>query len=580
MSVVDLHQFFSSPSGRQKQYEAVRAIIMENMNYDDAADKFGYSKNSLYALVQKAKSGKVRLFPEISLGPTKRRTGDPIRDKIIEYRKKNFLSTTDIQHKLSDEGISISSRTIERILKDAGFVKLSRRTNKERGVTLKNKIIPETSLNLDFNLLQPLKIDCPTAGIFLFIPYIIESGIIDVVQKCSLPESSTIGATQACLSMLLLKLLGNERLSAMDNYDHEGGLGFFAGLNVLPKATYMTTYSCRASENMLNTFQEELIKNFMKTYSDFYDGNYINLDFHTIPHYGDESNMEKLWCGTKNKAIKGANTVFAQDSKNNMILYTRADILRKEESAEVKKFVTYWKKVKGHNPTETLVFDCNLTKYGILDEITDDGVNFITLRKRNKKLIDDALSLDDGAWDSVTLDIPKRKYVHISINESMVMLPDCKNNFRQIIVKDHGRANPTFIITNDKKLSTKNILEVYARRWRIENKISELVSFFNLNALSSPVMIRIHFDVLWTFIADTLYHILSRDLRRFEKHNAKTIFRKFINIPGKIVFDGNKIQIKMRKRAHTPILLSVDKLNKPCKVPWLNNAEMQIIWTA
>ena len=30
----------------------------------------------------------------------------------------------------------------------------------------------------------------------------------------------------------------------------------------------------------------------------------------------------------------------------------------------------------------------------------------------------------------------------------------------------------------------------------IENKLSELVAFFNLNALSSPVMIRIHFDIL------------------------------------------------------------------------------------
>ena len=46
----------------------------------------------------------------------------------------------------------------------------------------------------------------------------------------------------------------------------------------------------------------------------------------------------------QDKAIKGANTVFVQDGKSNVILYTRADILRKEESEEIKRFVAYWKK--------------------------------------------------------------------------------------------------------------------------------------------------------------------------------------------------------------------------------------------
>ncbi len=51
--------------------------------------------------------------------------------------------------------------------------------------------------------------------------------------------------------------------------------------------------------------------------------------------------------------MKGANTVFVQDSKSNVVLYTRADILRSEEASEVKKFVTYWKSIKGswsHQP--------------------------------------------------------------------------------------------------------------------------------------------------------------------------------------------------------------------------------------
>ena len=47
--------------------------------------------------------------------------------------------------------------------------------------------------------------------------------------------------------------------------------------------------------------------------------------------------MEKVWCGSKGKTMKGANTVFVQDNQSNAILYTRADILRSEEAQEVKK---------------------------------------------------------------------------------------------------------------------------------------------------------------------------------------------------------------------------------------------------
>jgi len=580
MGKINLIKFFSKPTGRQKQYEALRAIFIEKMSYEKAAKKFGYTVNTLYTLVGKAKSGKLDLFPEPPLGPRKRKTTDNVQDKIIKYRKKDYLSTTDIHERLKEEGINISSRTVERILKDTGFEKLKRRTNKERCVTPKNKIIPEISENLDFNKLKPFRTDCPVAGVFLFLPYIIESGISDIIKKCELPESSVIGSMQACLSMLMLKLIGNERLGNMDSYDHEPGFGFFAGLNVLPKATYMGTYSCRTSEDMLLNFQEELLGIFMDSYSEFYGGDYINLDFHSIPHYGEDSNMEKIWCGSRNKSLKGANTVFAQDSKNNMIIYTRADILRKEEAEEVKKFIDYWKSIKVYDTTETLVFDCKFTKYAVLDEITNDGINFITLRRRSKKLIEDTLELPEEEWQKIKISIPKRKHTRVSVLENEVTLSDCKNIFRQIIVKDHGRAKPTFIITNNKNLSLTEILTVYARRWRIENKLKELVAFFNLNAISSPLMIRIHFDILWIFIADTLYHIFAKDLRRFENHDAKTIFRKFINIPGKVVYDGNKIQIKIRKRAHTPILKSVEKLSKPFNIPWLNNLEMEIIWTA
>ena len=578
-TIRDLFDYFKNPATqRQKQYEAVRAVIVEKESAESVAKKFNYKQSTIYSLIRDAKAGKIELFPSVPKGPKQKRTSAIIQSKIIEYRRKG-LSTLDIQERLWSDKIRISINTIDRILKDSGFRRLKRRTNKERGITSHKKVIPERAQKLDFSELPPFNIDCPTVGVFFFIPYLLEAGIIDIVKECKLPESSDIGNTEACLSMLLLKLIGNKRLSDIGSYDQEPGFGIFAGLNILPKPTYMCTYSCRCGESQLMDLQKRIVSLLKKKYPDFYGSSYINLDFHSIPHYGDESEMEKIWCGARGKSMKGANTVFASDSHSNAVVYTRADILRSEEAEEVTRFVSYWKGING-NIDETLVFDCKFTNYKILDELADDIIKFITLRRRYKRLIQETLKLPEKVWEKVYVAIPKRKHKKVSVYESEVKLTNCTNIFRQIAVKDHGRSNPTFILTNNKELTIKTVLEVYAKRWRVENKLSEMVSFFNLNALSSPIMIRIHFDILWTMIADTFYHRLAYDLRRFEKNIAPTIFKKFIDIPGRVVYDGNRFFIKIRKRAHTPVMKEVKKLQAPFAVPWLDGKTIEIVWTA
>ena len=499
-------------------------------------------------------------------------------ENVYELRNKN-QSAKEITESLKNEGHIFSQKTIERVLNHSGFAKLNRRTNKELGVTKENLLISQKSVLIDFPSLEKFQVDCPVAGVFFFLPYIIELGLLEILKTCRLPSSSIIGSEEACLSMLLLKLIGNERLSHINAYDREPGLGLFAGLNVPPKPTYMGTYSCRFSEDDVSELQASIVAKFKNIYPADYNSGVINLDFHSIPHFGEESEMEKVWCGARNKAMKGANTVFAHDSNSNAIMYTRADILRSEESEEVLKFIDYWKKING-KLDETLVFDCKFTNYEVLDKLASENIKFITLRKRNKSLLESTEKIPEEDWEQVYLDIPKRKHKKISVYSENIKLKNCKNEFKQIIIKDHGRANPTFIITNRMDMSLKNVLMVYAKRWHIENKIAELVSFFNLNALSSPMVIRIHFDIVWTLIADTLYHVFARDLRRFEKQLAPSIFKKFINMPGKIHYDGQNFTLKIRKRSCTPVLLGVEKLKKPITVPWWGGRTLKIEWTA
>ena len=327
---------------RQRQYEAMRAVAFNEGAIKDIAERFRYTPQTLRMLINRLVREKLQLFPDIKRGPGGRHIPSETAEMIIQLRRKKMLNSREITEALNRSNISIGVRTVERILADAGFPKLRRRTDKERGFSKEGTIIPQRSMNLSLKKLQPFRIDCQVAGIFLFLPYILDTGILDIVQGCALPESGDIGKRQAALSMLLLKLIGNERLSHIKQYNTDTGFGIFAGLNVLPKPTYMCSYSCRTEASVVMKFQQRIMKHFNKLCPDLYQGKTINLDFHSIPHFGDESEMEKVWCGTRGKSLKGANTFFAQDGKSDALIYTGADIKRAEYSEEIKKFIDYW----------------------------------------------------------------------------------------------------------------------------------------------------------------------------------------------------------------------------------------------
>ena len=468
---MELKDYFTKDlKPRQRQYEAIRAIAFKEGTIDEIAAHFDYSPRSLDTIINRLVNGKHQLFPDVKTGPKGRRSSKQAVKEIIDLRRKKRLSAKEIAEELKKADSPASIRTVERILQDAGFPRLCRRTDKERGISKKGMLLPQRSADLDIGELSPFRIECQVAGAYLFLPYILESGILDIVSKCDLPESSNIGKIQASLSMLLLKLIGNERLSHISQYNTDMGFGIFAGLNVLPKPGYICSYSCRTEASALMEFSKKITGNFSHMYPDLYKGDTINLDFHSIPHFGDKSQMEKVWCGARGKTLKGANTFFAQDGGSDLLLYANSDIKRKESSKEIKKFVDYWFDVKGI-ACQTLVFDSKLTRYDMLYELDRAGVKFITLRRRGKNITSRTRMIPEEDWKKYYLPIPKRKHRHVKVYEDKVVLLDNQKPLRQIIIKDHGREEPTYIITNNFDMKTLDILVIYAKRWHIENKL-------------------------------------------------------------------------------------------------------------
>ena len=150
-----------------------------------------------------------------------------------------------------------------------------------------------------------------------------------------------------------------------------------------PNALAISTYFYSLDAVHLLRLQQSFVKQAIDL--GLYEGSIINLDFHTIPHFGEESVLENHWAGARNKAMKGALTLFAQDAASKLILYTAADIKREEADDQVMGFLSFWKKVqRGIQPT--LVFDSKFTTYQKLSALNQQGIRFITLRRRGKSM--------------------------------------------------------------------------------------------------------------------------------------------------------------------------------------------------
>lgn len=577
-AIIDPVDFFKNPqSPAQKRYEALRSYYLdESLSQAEAAEKAGYALSTFQSLVSDFRNGKIRFFLKPQYGPKKRRVSDYVTNKIITLRKSNH-SIYDIRDILKSEGIKKSLQTIDRILKDEGFEKLPRRTDKERGLSKKKTILPPKVSMINFDELDGYRFECQVGGIYYFIPYILNSELYDLVSRSSFPETSSLSKVNSVFTILSLKLMGHERLSKISSYNHDTGLGFFAGLNVPPKTTATSTYSYLIDKDSITSFMEDFISQMISNYPQYYEGKTVNLDFHSIPHYGEKSSMDKNWVGSKHQSMKSALTFFAQDGESRMLIYENTDIDRKEASAEIKNFVDHWLRIRGVID-QTLVFDSKLTTYDKLEELDEDGVKFITLRRKGKNLIKDANMRPEKEWVEVDLKKAKRKHNKFKMYRKDITLPRTKLGVRQVIFKDHGRSSPTFLITNNFGIELEDLALHYSNRWLIENKFSEIVDFFNLNSLSSPFMIRIYFDVAMTLVADTLYRLLAKDLKRFENCTPKTLFSDFINCRCKGEVVGDEVIIRMKKKATTPLFKSNEVFKRSRSVPWFGNKKIRYEW--
>jgi hypothetical protein len=569
-------RFFLEPHNTpQRQYEALRAYFVENRRSYEVAHAFGYTPGAFRVLCHQFRHDRhyrERFFPEVRPGPQSAPKRDRVRERVVALRKKN-LSVFDIQCELRAQGQDLSINSLSILLREEGFVRLPRRKDDERPAVTKPEAVPVADVReLD---LSPQSFRTRLAGLFLFVPILRDLDLGAVAREAGLPGSKMIPAEQALRSLLALKLIGKERKSHVMNLVMDQGLALFAGLNAIPKRSYLAAYSSRIGHKANLRFMETWFEHVQRI--GLQRGASLDVDFHTVAANSDKEPLDKHYVSRRSRSQKGILIFLARDAEERVLCYSNAAIPKSERADEILRFVEFWKQQTGHIPEE-LVFDSQLTTYKNLAQLAEQGIRFLTLRRRSRKMLAEIYARPASAWRRVTLKALTRTYRHPRVLDERITLKEYGDQeLRQLSVIDLGHEEPTLILTNDFRSKPAGLITRYARRMLIENGIAEAIQFFHIDALSSMVGLKVDFDLQITLMGSSLYRLLAQRLaEEYRRATAKKIFNSLLDVGGLVEIDPKQITVTLDKRAHNPYLADAGLADQPTPMPWLGNRDLVI----
>jgi len=558
----------------QRQYEALRAFLVEEEPSGDVARRFGYSPAAFRVLCHQFHHDpqkRASFFRQPQRGPQTTPARDRVRDLAIAMRKRN-LSVYDIQRELATAGLTISINSLTVLLREEGFSRLPRRADDERLPTVKPEIAEVADVrHLD---LSPRSFRTPVAGLFLFVPLLDRIDLHSVVTAARLPGSKMIPAAQAVRSLLAMKLIGTERKSHVMDLVMDQAIALFAGINVVPKRSYLAAYSSRIDHKACLRVMEAWLEQVEQAGSP--RGSSFDLDFHSVPANSAQEPLEKHYVSSRSRSQKGILVFLARDAEQGVLRYANAGVTKGEQSDEILQFVRFWKKHTGKLPAE-LVFDSQLTTYKKLSELNREGIFFVTLRRRSRKMLQQIYSQPDSAWRRISLPALTRIYRNPKVLEERVTLSGYQGELRQLTVMELGHEEPTILLTNHRKRGPVELVTRYAQRMLIENGIAEAVQFFHIDALSSMVGMKVDFDMQLTLMASSLYRTMAQRIGREYSHSqAKTVFRNLLNLSGKVEITAASVVVTLDKRAHNPYLVASGLTDQRTLMPWFGNKKLII----
>jgi len=542
-------EFFAFPAeANHRRYEALRAFLYEGRSGAEAAARVGWSIETLRSAVRDFRGGKTGFFATPRPGPVSAPAKEAAREAIVELRRQG-LSAIEISEALEKTTTPLNRTGVAEVLREEGLPRLWPRPLDARHPLGRNALARAEAI--DWGLF-PARSESRVAGLLLAVPELVALDVPGIVAQAGYPSTKMISAMSYVLSLVALKLTGMRRVSHVDDLAADPGAALFASLVALPKTTALTTYSYRLSHERQLALLSALGRKMLETDLIADRAGDLDLDFHSIMHWGEDVALEKHYVPSRSQRSRSVLSFFAQDHSTHNLIYANADLTKAAQAREVVVFCEHWKSLTGRYP-ELVVMDQKVTTHAVLAELDEMGVGFITLRMRSPSLVRHIESIRASEWKTVQLD-RQGAYKTPKVVDEMVSVSDYPMPIRQLVVSGLGREAPTVILTNNTRISAKAVIERYAGRMTIEQRLGESIRSFHLDALSSAVPLNVDLDVVLSVLAGAVCAALRRRLSGYHSATPDTIQRRFLMTGGVITIRPDSVVVRLKRRTYSPVL--------------------------
>ncbi len=122
--------------------------------------------------------------------------------------------------------------------------------------------------------------------------------------------------------------------------------------------------------------------------------------------------------------------------------------------------------------------------------------------------------------------------------------------------------------------TAKQLIERYARRMTIEQRLAEAIRAFHLDALASAVPLNVDLDVVLSVLAGAVCASLRRRLGAgYATATPDTLQRRFLHTGGLILNQGDTITVRLHRRTYSPVLRSAAV--PQVAVPWWGGRQLR-----
>ena len=405
------------------------------------------------------------------------------------------------------------------------------------------------------------------AGGFFFIPYLIELDLYKALGALSAPKATGIPTEKVALQLIWEPLFGYVKGIRTVDPVSQADFGALSGLPFICSASSEYRFLAESTTERSETFQKHLGKR--QVHLDYITGDVLNMDGHSIKLFSRKE-MKPSYLSKEKAYGKAIRTFYTQDQASKKPLFAKAAYSGATVAQMTPQLVEANKEILG-GPFLT-VNDKEWFIGSLLDQLDKiHGIQVLLPVKRTAKRIKE--------MEAISFEKFKSRHANQRIATLVTELDGFVGQMKLFVKQNNDR---TFfaLITNKKYFRAARAMEIYRKRWRIENFFNEK-AFLGLDRLPSLELNAIQTALTLKLVSFHLVDNFRKNLPKpFSTMKPQSIHQHFIQgVQGKVQLKKDKLQVDIYGFQHRDMVAPLFKdleqkliaQNIDPRCPWLND---------